>query len=111
MSERTRDVERWDGDVRVLEAQVEAGILEITRRLERQDVLLKEIHGEVRRTNGRVTRLETIHESGAHPIVTGELDRQFNRRDLTIFLAGGGALIAGWKFIEWAFHLLQASRP
>jgi hypothetical protein len=33
--------------------------------------------------------------------------RAFGQREVQIFLAGGGALIAAWKFVEWAVHVLR----
>lgn len=73
---------------------------------------LERIEAEVRKTNGRVTRLEEQVRTLFRKVkekadVLGERTG-ITRRDVTVFVCGGGGLMAAWKFAEWAFHQLKA---
>lgn len=76
---------------------------------------MKSIEGKQDFTNGKVTRnaydIETLFRK------VGELTKRLTghsadgkgitKRDVYMFALGGGGVIAAWKFVEWAVHLLK----
>lgn len=70
---------------------------------------------EVRKTNGRVTRLEeqvrtlfNAIERKVSAVTTDIGDRTgITRRDVAVFIAGAGGPIVAYKFAEWVFHVLR----
>lgn len=91
-----------NGDVNVdvarLSAQMEAGFSNLVRRLDEQTRDLSEIKQEVKRTNGRVTVLETVRDIASHPdkaaLTVGGLGRY-----LAIVLATIAATVAVLQFL------------
>ncbi len=81
-------------------------------RFEAQDERLETIEQEVKTTNGKVIRHEeqirTLFERGK---TSPTRSPGITKRDVQMFLSGGGALIAAWKFAEWAVPLLQQRHP
>lgn len=76
----------------------------------REDV--KAVEKQARMTNGRVNALETVVDwlkgRARKPSESGEIDRPtLNKRDAIMVGLGGSGVIAAWKFVEWAVHLLK----
>jgi hypothetical protein len=89
-----------------LQATVESGFRHVSQRLDQQDETLRSVELEVKRTNGRVTRIEeqirTLFRAVRTKVEQVGERTGITRRDVTVFVAGGGALIGAWKFVAWA---------
>lgn len=72
---------------------------------------LQRIEQEAKDTNGRVTRhdeqIKTLYWRMPTTGKGTEEDRAVTKRDILTFLAGGGSIIAAWKFLAWAVPHLK----
>lgn len=106
------------------QVEMQIAIATLTRTVEHSQVLSREQHAEnltrldrieteVRRTNGRVTRLEEQVKSLWRALKRGVSKPEdgeqggISRRDVAVFLAGGAGLLAAWKFVTEAIEILR----
>lgn len=114
-------------EIAALREVIETRFDGVDSRFDNVDRRLDDLTVQVRETNGRLRQAEAVIPVHAARLEAAERDlkrlhdgrrghatgaeqgdrRRITMRDVTVFLAGGAALIAAWRFVEFVVQVLK----